>query len=55
MFFKKELILLIIFLNPFFGSSMDIPDDARAPTGKVNPILLGGDPATKALAEQLGR
>ena len=25
------------------------------PSGKVDPILLGGDPATKALAEQLGR
>tara|TARA_R110002167_G_scaffold5915_2_gene27168 strand:- start:2319 stop:6926 length:4608 start_codon:yes stop_codon:yes gene_type:complete len=25
------------------------------PTGKVNPILLGGDPATQALADHLGR
>ena len=41
----------IPFVNPF----MDIPDDAPAPTGKVDPILLGGDPATQALAEQLGR
>ena len=28
---------------------------AAAPTGKVNPILLGGDPATQALADHLGR
>jgi len=31
------------------------PPRTPAPTGKVSPILLGGDPATKALAEQLGR